>query len=47
MELVGKIIGMVLDFLWKAFATVIGGIIKYIGMFIEFLGNLLDTNNLS
>ena len=44
--LVGKIIGMILDFLWKSFATVIGGIIKYIGMFIEFLGNLLDTNNL-
>jgi uncharacterized membrane protein len=37
---------MILDFLWKSFATVIGGIIKYIGMFIEFLGNLLDTDSL-
>jgi hypothetical protein len=40
------LIAKVLDFLIDAFATVFGGIFKYIGTFIEFLGELLDSNSL-
>ena len=43
--LVGKLIAGVLDFLIDAFATVFGGIFKYIGIFISFLGDLLDANS--
>jgi hypothetical protein len=40
------LIAQVLDFLIDAFATVFGGIFKYIGTFIGFLGDLLDANSL-
>jgi hypothetical protein len=43
---VGGAIAKILDFLIDAFATVFGGIFKYIGTFISFLGELLSTNNL-